>query len=279
MTAPPTISVLVPTFNRAGTLEQCIGSLAAGGHDRLQVVISDNASTDGTQAIAHRLAAADPRITVIEHAANRGPLPNWRACLERASGDYVHWLWSDDWIEPGFYALLLEAMARGDRRVGLAAARVINPETGLWRIRYSMANLGLGRDELLALGLKGLDLPASPAAALLPIDSVRRHFTESIPVAAGLDCNRRAIGCDALMILGAILDHGGAAFRPEPLVNFRESASSISCATDPAALGAHYAWARIAWAKAHRLPRAWMAYDLLRLARHRRWTALARALI
>jgi glycosyltransferase involved in cell wall biosynthesis len=274
---PPLISVLIPTYNRVTTLEQCVRSAQAGGYDRLEIIISDNASTDGTQELARRLAAEDPRIVFLEHASNLGPLPNWRACLERATGDYVHWLWSDDWIEPGFYEKMLALMASRGRRVAMAAARVIDPVRGLWRIRFSMPDADLPRDELLALAFKGMDLSASPAACLLPMDSVRRHFTESIPLTRSLDCNRRAIGCDMVMILGAIFDHGAVAFCPEPLVNFRESADSISCTTDKAALGAHYAWARITWGKKRGLPRRWFAYDMMRLARYRCWTALIRA--
>ena len=275
---PPLISVLIPTYNRVTTLEQCVRSAQAGGYDRLEIIISDNASTDGTQELARRLAAEDPRIVFLEHASNLGPLPNWRACLERATGDYVHWLWSDDWIEPRFYEKMLSKLTDKKLCVAICAARIIEPVNNIWYITCSMPNAGQGRDELLKIAFKGWQLPVSPAAALLPMESVRRHFTIEIPKVSGLDCNHRAIGCDAIMIMGAILDANSVVFFPEPLVNFRQSPASITCSTNKRFLAAHYAWARISWGRSHCLPRRWMLFDFVRLAHDWRVAAVIRGL-
>lgn len=274
----PLISVLIPAYNRATTLEQCVRSAQAGGHDRLEIIISDNASTDETLAVAQRLAEEDNRIVVLSHASNRGPIANWRACLERASGEWVHWLWSDDWVEPGFYATMLASMATRNARVGFCAAKVVEPTSGIWHISGSMPDAGQGREELLTAIFRGGAISVSPAAALLPMDSVRRHFTASIPVVSGLECNLRAIGCDVIMIMGAIWDTGVVAFCPQPLVNFRISPSSISCSTDKRLLSVHYAWARIYWGRTHGLPRKWMLYDYARLIRGGRFAAAVRGL-
>ena len=276
---PPLISVLIPTYNRVTTLEQCVRSAQAGGYDRLEIIISDNASTDGTQELAHRLAAEDPRIVFLEHASNLGPLPNWRACLERASGDYVHWLWSDDWVEPGFYEKMLSKLTVNMRCVAICSAKIVDPVNNTWHIICSMPNAGHGRDELLKSAFKGWLLPVSPAAALLPMESVRRHFTTVIRTASGLNCNQRAIGCDAIMIMGAIMDANLVVFFPEPLVNFRQSPASITCSTNKRFLAAHYAWARISWGRSHRLPRTWMLFDFVRLLHDRRIMAFIRGII
>lgn len=277
MTADPAISVLVPAYNRADTLEQCVRSALAGGYANLRVVISDNASTDGTQTVARRLAADDPRITVIEHAVNRGPLPNWGTCLERATGDYVHWLWSDDWVEPGFYRTLVDGMEREGAQMALAAARIICPEAGWSFIGYS--NRPNPAHELLRLALEGFHLPQSPASALLPLASVRRHFTDAIPVRGGLDCNRRAIGADALMILGALLDAERVYVHPDPLAFFRAGPTSITTTSGGRVLSSHYAWARLWWSRRHGIPRSWNWADLLRLLRAGHPVTALRALL
>ena len=273
------ISVLIPTYNRVTTLEQCVRSAQAGGYDRLEIIISDNASTDGTQELARRLAAEDPRIVFLEHAKNLGPLPNWRACLERATGDYVHWLWSDDWVEPAFYRTLMDGLDRYQAQVAIAAARITNPEEGWWYIANSFPNRPIPKDQWMRRMLAGSTGPVSPAAALLPIESCRRHFTNSIPVHGDIDCNRRAIGCDALMIIGAIHDNAAVYSHPDPLVNFRAHSGSITMSSGNDIIRTHYAWARLQWRKMHGYSRSHVALDVARLIASHHFIAAMRGIL
>jgi len=268
MTAP-IISVLVPAYNRAKTIAQCLRSAMAGGEQAIEIIVADNGSTDATVAIVESLMQEDPRISLIRHPANLGPLPNWRSCLEMAKGTYVHWLWSDDWIEPDFYRVMLDGMARQQCDVGLCAARITDPVAGWHHVKYSLPSIDHGRDRLLKQGLEAFFLPLSPAAALLPRDSVQRHFHDNIPVTRRIDCNRKAMGADVLMILGAILDRGRVYFHPDALVNFRYDDDSITVSHAASMRNAHYAWARAWWARRHQLPRSWSVFDYMRLAHDR----------
>lgn len=270
----PLISVLIPCYNRADTIHRCIASALGSGYDRLEVIVSDNGSTDGTADLVAGMAVTEPRIRLIRHPSNRGPLPNWRACLEAASGTLVHWLWSDDWIQPGFYRTLLGLMQAEGAQAAFSAARIVDAAHGWSYIEHSFPPLG--RDEALRRGLSGIHFPVSPACALLPLDSVRRHFTDTIPNVAGLECNRRAIGCDALMILGAIHDAKAVSFHPEPLVNFNAHPGSISVTSGADLLLAHYAWARLWWSRQVGLPRSMSGPDVRLLIRRRRFAAVTR---
>lgn len=273
----PLISVLIPCYNRAGTIRRCIASAQASGYARLELIVSDNGSTDGTADLVAELALADPRIVLLRHGENRGPLPNWRACLERAGGDLVHWLWSDDWIEPGFYRTLVDAMRHDGSTLAFAAARIVSAEHGWSYIQYSFPPLP--RDEALARAVSGMDFPASPACALLPLASVRRHFSERVPVASGIDCNRRAIGCDLMMLLGALSEARTVSFHPEPLVNFNLHGGSITVSSGGGVLLVHYAWARLCWGRWNGLPRRSARGDVVRLLRARKLGALLRWLV
>lgn len=275
----PLISVLIPTFNRFHTLEQCVRSVLNNHYRELQIVISDNGSTDETLSLARKLASQDDRIVVVGHTANQGPLANWRLCLDNARGELIHWLWSDDWVEPDFYVTMTSRMAARKACMAMCAAKVVNPEANLWHIVGSNPDIVRSKEELLKIALRGSNFIVSPAAALLPSESVRQHFTCSIPAMSGLNCNIRAIGCDIIMILGAIMYVDAVVFCPEPLVNFRQSASSITCQTDLSVLASHYAWARIYWARKQGIPRHWLAYDYLRLARNGRYSAMVRGLL
>lgn len=94
----PLITIAIPTFNRAALLKQCVASVLVQTHDRFEIVVSDNASTDETQAILSEFG--DDRLRIIRQDKNIGLIPNWNAALAAARGDYVIFLSDDDRIAP-----------------------------------------------------------------------------------------------------------------------------------------------------------------------------------
>ena len=98
MTAPPLFSVIVPAHNAADTLAQTVDSVLAQSLPDWELLIYDDASTDGTAEIL-RGYDADPRITVLRGAENRGAGVARAALLARARGRYAAFLDSDDlWL-------------------------------------------------------------------------------------------------------------------------------------------------------------------------------------
>jgi glycosyltransferase involved in cell wall biosynthesis len=98
----PLVTIGIPTFNRAFELSRAVASCQAQGYPNLEIVISDNASTDSTSALCDAWSAADPRIRVIHQAANIGRESNFGAVLAAASGDFFMWLSDDDWLDPRY---------------------------------------------------------------------------------------------------------------------------------------------------------------------------------
>ncbi len=96
----PNVSIAIPTFDRAATLERAVRSALAQTHDDLEIVVSDNASTDGTAELLARLAAEDGRLVVVRQPSNRGMVANIGAVLALASGSRVMLLSDDDWLAP-----------------------------------------------------------------------------------------------------------------------------------------------------------------------------------
>src|SRR5574340_700266 len=118
------VSVLIPVYNREALIARAIESARAQTHANLEIVVSDNASTDGTRSVIERLAAADSRIRPLLNETNLGPTRNWIRGLAECRGDYVKILWSDDWLESACVEELLRPMA-ADPGVGLAFSSVI----------------------------------------------------------------------------------------------------------------------------------------------------------
>lgn len=97
MISPPKVTIAIPTFNRVGFLKQALDSALSQTFVNLEVVVSDNASTDGT---AQMLASySDRRLVLLRQDVNIGMVPNWNACLSAASGEYFLLLSDDDVLE------------------------------------------------------------------------------------------------------------------------------------------------------------------------------------
>ncbi|HEY8770855.1 MAG TPA: glycosyltransferase family 2 protein [Thermoleophilaceae bacterium] len=108
----PLVTVGVPTFNRAAMLQRAVESALAQEGVSLEVVISDNASTDGTAELCRRLAEADGRVRVLTQDHNIGAHANLRAVLDAASAPHFAWLADDDWLGPGALRACLDVLSR-----------------------------------------------------------------------------------------------------------------------------------------------------------------------
>lgn len=107
------LTVAVPTYNRVEKLRCCMERLLAEVKGRdVEILVSDNASTDGTDIYMNELCLNHPEITYARNAENVGPDRNFLNCYERASGEYVLLLGDDDMLLPGAVDSILEALGR-----------------------------------------------------------------------------------------------------------------------------------------------------------------------
>jgi glycosyltransferase involved in cell wall biosynthesis len=105
----PDISVVLATYNRAALLPRAIASVLAQAGARFELIVVDDASTDGTPACL--AALDDPRIRVIRAERNLGPSGARNRGLVAARGDIVAFLDSDDTYRPGRLAVPLAVFA------------------------------------------------------------------------------------------------------------------------------------------------------------------------
>ena len=96
MSAAPKVSVLIPTFNSARFLPEAIESVLAQDFTDCEILISDDASTDGSADVIRRYAARDARIRFQLQERNLGMVAHWNWCLGQARGEYVKFLFGDD---------------------------------------------------------------------------------------------------------------------------------------------------------------------------------------
>ena len=95
------ISVIVPVFNNEKWLSRCLDSILAQHYKNFEVLLIDDGSTDASGAVCDSYARNDSRIHVI-HTTNGGVSNARNIGLDRAKGDYISFVDSDDWVEPNF---------------------------------------------------------------------------------------------------------------------------------------------------------------------------------
>lgn len=93
---PVLVSVGIPVYNGEKTIAAAIESVLRQDYPHLDILISDNASTDGTGAICARYAQQDARIRYIRQATNLGAAPNFLHVLNEARGPLFLWAAADD---------------------------------------------------------------------------------------------------------------------------------------------------------------------------------------
>jgi glycosyl transferase family 2 len=98
----PLVSVGLPTYNRAAQLKRAIESVLSQDYANLELIISDNRSTDETESVCREICAMDNRVRYIQQPGNLGPVINFHKVLQNARGEFFMWLGDDDWLEP-FY--------------------------------------------------------------------------------------------------------------------------------------------------------------------------------
>ena len=100
------VSVVVPVYNVEKYISRCIESILAQTYEHLELILVNDGSADQSGAICDKYAAKDNRITVI-HQANAGVSNARNAGIDRAKGNYLFFVDSDDWIEPNHLECLL----------------------------------------------------------------------------------------------------------------------------------------------------------------------------
>ena len=114
----PTVSVVIANYNYARFLRESIGSALSQSCVDVEVIVVDDLSTDGSVSVAGSIAAAEPRVRLIERLANGGPVAAFNDGLEAATGEYLIRLDADDLLTPGSVARAT-ALAEQHPTVGL----------------------------------------------------------------------------------------------------------------------------------------------------------------
>lgn len=122
------VSVIVPVYNAGESLPQCLSSIRGQSYQRLEILLVDDGSTDGSGKVCDAAAREDARIRVL-HKENGGLVSAWKAGALRAAGAYLMFVDSDDWIDAD-YIKTLKAETTGAEDEIISAGFVIERGNG-----------------------------------------------------------------------------------------------------------------------------------------------------
>ena len=104
-----TISTIIPVYNVSAYLPECMESILSQDYPALETILVDDGSTDDSGRICDAYAQRDSRVRVI-HQPNGGAAAAKNADLRAAAGEYLSFVDSDDFLESGAYAHMVQLM-------------------------------------------------------------------------------------------------------------------------------------------------------------------------
>jgi glycosyltransferase involved in cell wall biosynthesis len=122
------VSVVIPAYNRATTIEQAVASAVDQSRPAREIIVVDDASTDDTAEIARRAGAR-----VVQLEQNRGCGPARNEGVRLATGDAIAWLDSDDYWEPNHIETVAGLLDKDpEAAVASSAVRLVGKRSGVW---------------------------------------------------------------------------------------------------------------------------------------------------
>lgn len=124
---PPRLTLGLPVYNGERYLAESMDALLAQTYTDFELIVSDNASTDGTRGIVEAYAERDPRVRYVRHPVNRGSSFNHNFVILQARGELFKWVSDDDLYAPELVERCVEALdARPEVSVAHAWTAYLN---------------------------------------------------------------------------------------------------------------------------------------------------------
>lgn len=215
----PLVSVCIPVYNGARYLQETLQSVCDQSYRNLEILIQDNASTDGTAEIIERMSGADDRILVERNAINVSMAVNWNLAMRRPQGKYVLLLSADDLIDPTFVQTCVEHL-EADPEIDFVSTEhrlLFGSDTRSRKITSSAGRKKLNCTEIL------LKNPFS-----INFTVFRRAYLEHMNISSGRVFRDPYFTCDYDLWIRSARAGATAYFVPEAMATYRVHGASLS---------------------------------------------------
>ncbi|MFC5579614.1 glycosyltransferase family 2 protein [Rhodanobacter terrae] len=219
---PASVSIVIPVYNRAHLVSRAIDS-ALAQTVTCEVVLVDHGSTDDISAVVKNYGS---KIRYIRRDNDRGPIEAWRDGAESATGEYLHFTYDDDWLEPEFVEKCLGGFGNEVAFV-YTRATLHDPSAGATRVLLRHPS-GINPIKDIVQYLLLSPLTISPGCAMFRRNDVLKNLLREIPGAAGPYGKNSGVGEDLLLFLLTSLSYDKYAHVSKPLADFLAHPGSIT---------------------------------------------------
>lgn len=185
----PRVSICIPAYNHGQYLAEAIASARGQTFEGIEIIVSDNRSTDDSGEVVAQLAARDPRIRYSLVAEHLPMHENFNRCLELARAPYIKYLCADDTLEPHCVARMLQRLQDHPGATLVACARRLfggSGEAGGVR-RYAVADADVdGKEAIRRCYFRG-NLIGEPTAVMFRASDARPGFSPRLPQLVDLE--------------------------------------------------------------------------------------------
>jgi glycosyltransferase involved in cell wall biosynthesis len=211
----PKISVVVPVFNSELHLQKCIDSICKQTYVNLEIIIVNDGSTDNSSVISDDLANKDNRIKVI-HKKNEGVSVARNIGVELATGEYIGFVDSDDWLEQDAYEKIVDIIIEQRVEAVIFEYKIVH-EDGNYKHNYYKKLNGFMTNE------KAIESVISPVSRFIWNKVFSKRLLKDIEFDSTL-----FYGEDTLYAIQALSKAQLIFYLSEPLYNYFQSPSSVT---------------------------------------------------
>ncbi|MDE7247357.1 MAG: glycosyltransferase, partial [Lachnospiraceae bacterium] len=227
----PFLSIIVPVYNVEPYLACCLDSILAQTFADFEVLLIDDGSTDASGSICDDYAKKDSRIRCL-HQENGGHMSARQAGFRQASGEYVTFVDSDDWIDPSMYQAMCAAANKYDADVICCNYTAVTPEKEIRRLDFCTPGFydrqrleeEIYPNMLFTGSFFHYGISPSLCNKLFRRRLFEKHLFQ-VPLSLKL-------GEDGLAVYSCLLEASSVCFLPEAFYYYRSSSSSLTHTMD-----------------------------------------------
>jgi glycosyltransferase involved in cell wall biosynthesis len=221
----PKVTALVPSYNHSRYLRQRIESVMRQTYSNVELIVIDDCSDDDSDEVIKSLQVQYGFIYVRNTCNSRSPFASWERGIRLGTGDYIWICESDDYAEPGFLEVTVDALMRNKGAVmAYCDSWIVNEQDQkidhtdtyfheIWReFRWDQGFVSAGADELRNFQLRGQTVP-NMSSALFTMNAFKKAYNPFL--------KKFRLTGDWLFV-GWVLRHGSAVFCKQTLSNFRK---------------------------------------------------------
>lgn len=227
------LSIMIPTFSSAGTIERTLRSAVSQEHRPLEILVYDEASRDSTREIVEAvLSSADVEIEtrLLTSEENSGPVLAWRVALHAITGDWCCFVWADDVLKPDFSTKMMDGARRAvtDGRTLVACSGEV--ETGSTVLPYYSIDRGIASPVEYSEGIFLRRFPLTQICAIYETRTAQHVFDRHIQIdnPRGYDYAQHPYGNDVGFLSELAMEGRGVELLGERLVTLVDSSSSMT---------------------------------------------------